>query len=131
MNVKNLWCTKTEINFLMSHKNENFLTLDYILLLRAIKIYHYNMTFLTMSKTKIWRCTKNNFVSKQKVWCYSKSYLVSTKTSWCCTKKCFMSTKKSWCCTKKVFRVHKNKTVLHKKKYFALKVINFFQNGAP
>ena len=49
----------------MSHKNENFLTLDYILLLRAIKIYHHNMTFLTMSKTKIWRCTKNNFVSKQ------------------------------------------------------------------
>ena len=39
-----------------------------------------------MSKTKIWCCPKNNFVSKQKVWLCTKSNMVSTKTSWRCAK---------------------------------------------
>ena len=63
-----------------------------------------------MSKTKIWCCTKNNFI-----WHCTKSNLVSTKTCWCCTKKYFMSTKKSWCSTKKYFMSTKTRWCCIKK----------------
>ena len=83
-----------------------------------IKIYHHD---ITMSKTKTWCCTKNNFVLKQ-VWCCTKSNLVSTKTCWCCTKKHFMSTKTRWCYIKKIFSAQKklllSRTARHKKRLF-------------
>ena len=69
-----------------------------------------------MSKTKIWCCTKRNFVSKKKIWC--------------CTKKCFISTKKMLMLHKKSISCRQNKMMLHKKIFCAQKVINIFQSGA-
>ena len=88
----------------------------------TIKIYRHDITFQTMSKIKIWCCTKiilcwNKKIDvAQKVICFrqkralilhEKVFDVNKKT-WCSTKKYFMSTKARWCCIKKIFCAKKN-----------------------
>ena len=76
-----------------------------------------------MSKTKVWCCTKNNFMSKQKVWCCTKSHLLSIKISWCSTKNFFKSNKKKLTLHQEVFHVDKSKIMLHKFFLCVLKII--------
>ena len=106
---KNCDAQKTKLIFLCPIKMKVYFLTSYhtFLLLCDNKNVSSWITFLTMSRTKIWCSTKKNFVLKQKVWRCTKSNFVSTKTC-CCTKKYFMSTKTRRCCIKKIFCVQKS-----------------------
>ena len=130
LNIKNLWCTKNEINFFVPDTNEIlfiylfiyfvFDTWLYFSCYVTIKTYHQHITFKWCSKEKF-VVTRKTIVSKQKVRRWTKSNLLSQKQvgvarkSVSCQqkklmlhkKKYFMSTKTRRCCTKKIFCIQK------------------------
>ena len=108
LNIKNLWCTKNEINFFVPDTNE-------ILFIYLFCFWHVIIFFLLRDNKNISPAHNIQMMFKRKICCYTKNNSVVTKTSWCCTKKCFMSTKKVDVAQKKVFHVNKNKTMLHQK----------------
>ena len=121
--------------FFVSRKNEILFFLDTWLCFCCYvttKIYHHDIIFKTMSETKVWSCTKNNFVSKQKIWCCTKSNMVSTRTSWCLSKKLFYVKQKKVDVAQKGVSCRQKQDDAAQKNYFVLKkVIIFFRNGAP
>ena len=76
---KKMNAQKTDLIFLCHIKMKFYLHVIIFLLLcdnKNISPWH---NILKHIETKIWCCTKNNFVLKQKVWRYTKSNLLPTK----------------------------------------------------
>ena len=135
MNIKDLWCTKNENIFFVSHKNDilfiYFFEEGIILLLlqnnKDIWPWHnilnniQNKSLVLHVKKNLYRIKKFD-VAQKIIWCWQKqvdvhekAFHVNENKSMLHRRKYFMSKKTWWCCTKKIFHVEKNKMMLHKK----------------